>query len=153
MAVQAVSANHFIMKKLLEVFIDDQGNLDLACDKEAVISKIANLEKNDETFKKLLATLIKHYWGDKEIWLSSVIRELAIADACASAQPYESVEEYWSMMMFGFIQRHEKYADSLKRQYGLKTTKVSKPLIGINNTLLSETGLPGFTVFGSKGKN
>ncbi|MBR5175946.1 MAG: hypothetical protein IKW89_08475 [Bacteroidales bacterium] len=132
------------MKNLLHVFIDDEGNLVLRTDNEKWFDENfpqGDLKRHAANFEKLLSGLVSSIWGEKNTCISKVIRLLSIAEICACSEPYAQAEEFWSMMMFDFIPFIEKYADSLKEQYGYDPESKQRPLV-MGDTSLFRKSLP-----------
>ena len=114
------------MKQLLEVVLKDDGSLDIICHDEKFIDRnvnMDNLPKSDAFFKKLTALFVKKLFKEKDAGVSKYIKVLSMAELCASIEPYAQTEEFWSMMMFSFIPRMEKYTDNLKKKYGYHACK------------------------------
>ena len=106
------------MEKLLEIFINDEGEMALQSSNEQLFERFMSLDEYDLFFKKLLARMTDIIWKDRNVLISKVIRILSMAEICACAEPYEHAEEFWSTMMFHCIPHFEEYADSLKRKFG-----------------------------------
>ena len=118
------------MQKLLEVTIDDQGNLDIQSDNEQILDENVNLndlKKAKFFIDKLLAVMIDRMWKERNTGISKIVRLLSMAEIYACAEPYAQIEELWSTMMFSYIPRTEKYADSLKQKYGYDPSSKQKP--------------------------
>ena len=138
------------MKKLLEVFIDEEGNLDLRCENESIIDRyfsFKNPKKSQSFFRRILAGMIDKMWEKRATGISKVIRLLSMAEICACAEPYAQAEEFWSTMMFNCIPSTEKYADSLKMKYGYNPSAKQRP-ITFGDCGLFESGM-----FTRKGMN
>lgn len=119
------------MRKLLEVTIDDQGNLDIKSDNEQFLDEIIspyNPKIANAFFKRVLAVMINRIWERRNTGISKVVRLLSMAEICATAEPYGQIEELWTNMMFSFIPRYEKYTDSLKQKYGYDPSSKQRPL-------------------------
>lgn len=119
------------METLLEVFINDDGNLDLRSGNEQFLNEniqFNDLKKSERFFRKVLSLMVDRMWREKNTCISKVIRLLSMAEMCACAEPYMQAEEFWSTMMFNFIPQHEKYADSLKVKYGYDPDSKQRPI-------------------------
>ena len=120
------------MKNLLQVFINDEGELDFRTDNENWLDEKwsqGNLKQTRSFFNSFLSKMVERIWGDKDTCVSKVIRLLSMTEMCASSEPYAQAEEFWSMMMFDFIPSIEKYADSLKTKFGYDPHAKQRPLV------------------------
>ena len=135
-----MSANHAIMKKLLEVFIDDQGRLDYNCENETLFDDIVS----DDLFRKSLEVVIGHMWREKDTCFSKVVRFISMLEMCACAAPYEQAEEFWSTMMFDCIPASEKYANPMKAKYRFDASNMVRPKVMGGTSIMSMAGFgPG----------
>ena len=119
------------MKTLLEVFVNDEGKLDLRFDNESYLDErfsLRDLKKSQVFFRESLSRLIDLMWKDRNTCISKVIRLLSMLEICACAEPYAQAEEFWAMMMFDCIPSTEKFADSLKQKYGYDPRSKTKPI-------------------------
>ena len=113
------------MKTLLEILIDDEGNIDLRSGNEHILDNYFSVndpEKAKSFFRKVLSTVIDRMWKNRNTCISKAIRLLSMAEMCAQA------EEFWSTMMFSLIPKTEKYADSLKKKYGYDPDSKHRPI-------------------------
>lgn len=120
------------MKNLLQVFINDEGELDFSSDNEQCLDEIwslDNLKQSKKVFEKVLSKMVDCIWGEQNTCVSKVIRLLSMTEMCASSEPYAQAEEFWSTMMFDFIPSMEKYADSLKTKFGYDPHAKQRPLV------------------------
>ena len=135
------------MRNLLQVFINDEGELDFSSDNEWCLYEIwslDNLKQSKKVFEKVLSKMVDCIWGEKNTCVSKLVRLLSVAEMCACAEPYAQAEEFWSMMMFDFIPHVEKYADSLKKKYGYDPDSKQRPFV-MGDTSLFGKVLP--TIF------
>lgn len=104
-------------KTLLELSFDDESM------KYDLISEFDPLEglepfslkcagKSNDLIEKLVETLL-----DKSN--PAISRLMTIADICSDSQPYDHIEQLWSMMMFDYLPEYEKYFRKMKEQRGL----------------------------------
>lgn len=87
------------MQKLLEVTINDQGNLDIQSDNEQILDEyvtLNDLKKAKVFFDKLLVVMVDRMWKDRNTGISKIVRLLSMAEICACAEPYAQIEELWS---------------------------------------------------------
>ena len=119
------------MKTLLEILIDDEGNIDLRSGNEHILDNYYSVndpEKAKSFFRKVLSTMIDRMWKNRNTCISKAIRLLSMAEMCACAEPYAQAEEFWSTMMFSLIPKTKKYADSLKKKYGYDPDSKQRPI-------------------------
>lgn len=132
------------MKNLLQVFINDEGELDFRTDNEQWFDEnfsSDDLKRHAASFERLLSKMVDHIWGERNTCISKVIRLLSIAEMCSCSEPYAQAEEFWSMMMFDFIPFIEKRSDSLKAKYGYDPDSKQRPLV-VGDTSLFGKLLP-----------
>jgi hypothetical protein len=115
------------MKKYLEVLLDDEGTFHFASGMP--LEKKQDPAAFDREFKQLLHDITEFMWQNKNQQVSRAIRMVAMAETLGSAQPYEQVEEFWSLMMFDTIPQYESYAASIKEPYGFNDRKVTRPSV------------------------
>lgn len=118
------------MKTLLEVFVNDEGKLDLRFDNESYLDErfsLRDLKQSQIFFRESLSRLIDLMWKDRNTCISKVIRLLSMLEMCACAEPYAQAEDFWAMMMFDCIPATEEFADSLKQKYGYDPRSKTKP--------------------------
>ena len=119
------------MKTLLEVFINDEGKLDLRFENESYLDEKFSLDDLKQSrcfFQESLSRMIDLMWKERNTGISKLIRFLSMIEMCACAQPYAQAEEFWAMMMFDCIPSTEKYADSLKKKYGYDPGVKERPV-------------------------
>ena len=120
------------MKKLLEVLIDEKnGELHFSTEHplETDVEKLMkHPEKAESMFKMAIKSMIKCGWEDKDYTIYPIVRVLSMAEIMSCAQPYEQAEEFWSTMMFSFIPQHEKFANRLKKPFGVNPKDIVRPI-------------------------
>ena len=129
-----------IMKRFLEVLVDEDGKFHFSTDEvfttaeefaaEDNLSKAAHLNEYEKMLRKLIHDLTEYMWRNKEQRVSQAIRMVAMAEILGCSQPYEHAEEFWSLMMFHTIPQFERYAAAIKKRYGFDDRSVHRPYIG-----------------------
>jgi len=120
------------MKNLLQVFINDAGELDFRSDNDQWLEEncqLDNPKQSEKFFKGILSKMIHYIWKEKRSGICRIIRVLSMTEMCACAEPYAQAEEFWAMMMFNFIPNFERYSDSLKKKYGYKPESKQRPVV------------------------
>ena len=128
------------MKKYLEVMVDDDGVFHFASGMPPGGKQ--DPAAFDREFKQLLHDITEFMWQNKDQKVSRAIRMEAMAEALGSAQPYEQVEEFWSLMMFDTIPQYESYAASIKEPYGFSNRKVTRPTVLPSGTSVFPASIP-----------
>ncbi len=129
------------MKNLLQVFINDEGELDFLAENEDWLDgkwSQDNLKQSMAFFNSILSKMVDRIWGESDTCVSKVIRLLSMAEMCACSEPYVQAEEFWSMMMFDFIPYIEKYADSLKTKFGYDPDAKQRPFVAGDTSLFGK---------------
>ena len=146
--------NHIIltvMKKFLEVLVDDNGEMLFSTDFEfsdSIESPPEDLDKEaelaDQRYRQVMRGLIKTVWRDHNLNVSKAIRYLSMGEIISCAEPYDNAEQLWWTMMFSFIPHYEKYSSSLKKPYGFDPSKIIRPVGGVfpMGFSLSDIGKP-----------
>ena len=137
------------MKKLLEVLVDEKGDMHLSTDfvfHDSVENPPLDMKEEarqiDIMNRQMIRGLVKAMWGEKNIHVSKAIRLLHIGEIMACAQPYENAEEFWYTMMFSVIPHYEKFASDLKKPYGYNPKQIVRPVGGVFPFNLSNSGKP-----------
>ena len=131
--------NH-IMKKFLEVLVDEDGKFHFSTEEEFVTeeafaaenprAKVEHAKEIDKLLKRLVHDMTEFMWQNQEQKVSQAVRLVAMAEILGCAQPYEHAEEFWSLMMFHTIPQFEKFAAAIKKPYGFDDRAVTRPLVG-----------------------
>ena len=137
---EADRKNKSTMKKFLEVLVDEDGKFHFSTEEEFVTeeefaakdgaSQIVQMEKCDKRLRQMVNDLTDYMWRTKDQGIPQAIRLIAIAEILGGAQPYESAEMFWSMMMFHTIPELEHDAAAIKKRYGFDDHAVNRPLVG-----------------------
>ena len=143
--------NNQVMKKFLEVLVDDQGEMHFSTDYEfsdSIENPPTDWEKEtketDQRYRQIIRGLVNTLWKDHNLHVSKAIRFLSMGEIMACAEPYDNAEEFWSAMMFACIPHYESYASSLKKPYGFDPKKMIRPITGVfpGGLSLSDLGKP-----------
>ena len=128
------------MKKFLEVLVDEDGRFHFSTDEVFTTeeefasqprqTKAAHMKEYENKLKGLIHDMTEFMWKNKDQRLSQAVRMVTMAEILGCAQPYEHVEEFWSMMMFHTIPHFEAFAAAIKKPYGFDDRAVTKPLVG-----------------------
>ena len=131
--------NH-IMKKFLEVLVDEDGKFHFSTEEEFVTeeafaakhprAKVEHAKEIDKLLKRLVHDMTEFMWQNQEQKVSQAVRLVAMAEILGCAQPYEHAEEFWSLMMFLTSPQFEKFAAAIKKPYGFDDRAVTRPLVG-----------------------
>lgn len=125
------------MKKFLEVLMDDNGEFHFSSEMEFLNEDMTDrkAKDRDKMQKRLIGAFTEFLWKTRELKLSKAIRMLSFAEIMSNAQPYEAIEEFWSIMMLDdFIKNNEKWVEEIKIKYGFDGKGVVRPFVqkGIN---------------------
>ena len=137
--VAARQYNH-IMKKFLEVLVDEDGKFHFSTEEEFVSeeafavenprAKVEHAKEIDKLLKRPVHDMTEFMWQNQEQKVSQAVRLVAMAEILGCAQPYEHAEEFWSLMMFHTIPQFEKFAAAIKKPYGFDDRAVTRPIVG-----------------------
>jgi hypothetical protein len=129
-----------MMKKFLEVLVDENGTYHFSTEDEFVTeeefaagdipAKTEHMNACQSRLTQLVHDLTEYMWKTKDQSVSQAVRLLATAEILGCAQPYERAEEFWSMMMFHTIPQFEDFAAAIKRPYGFNDRGVTRPIVG-----------------------
>ncbi len=140
-----------LMKKFLEVLVDDQGEMHFSTDfkfSDSIENPPLDLEKEakeaDARYRQVIRGLVNTIWKDRNYHVSKAIRFLSMGEIIACAEPYDIAEQFWSTMMFSFIPLYEKYSSSLKIPYGFDPKQMIRPFTGVfpGGLSISDIGKP-----------
>ena len=128
------------MKKFLEVLVDEDGKFHFSTEETFVTEEeLASMDRSaqvtqmkdcDARIRQMVHDLTEYMWRTKDQGIPQAIRVVAIAEILGGAQPYESAEMFWDLMMFHTIPELEDFAAAIKKQYGFDDRLVRRPLIG-----------------------
>ena len=129
-----------MMKKFLEVLVDEEGKYHFSTEEEFVteeefaakdgLSQSDHMKECDKRLRRLVHDLTEYMWQTKDQGIPQAIRLIAMAEILGGAQPYESAEMFWSVMMFHTIPELEHDAAAIKKRYGFDDRSVNRPLVG-----------------------
>ena len=128
------------MKKFLEVLVDEDGRFHFSTDETFVTeeefssedrqAQAIHMKECDARLRQMVHDLTEYMWRTKDQGIPQAIRVIAMAEILGGAQPYESAEMFWDLMMFHTIPQLEEFAAAIKRPYGFDDRLVNRPLIG-----------------------
>lgn len=132
--------NEIMMKKFLEVLVDEDGKFHFSTEEEFISeeefasknrrARDAHMKEYEKTLKGLIHDMTEHMWKNKDQRISQAVRMVSMAEILGCAQPYEQAEEFWSLMMFNTIPHFEEFAAAIKKPYGFNERSVTRPLVG-----------------------
>ena len=116
------------MKKLLEVLMDDTGELHIEAEDLIPGPEDPDVKKKyDNLYKAAMRALTKCLWRDQDLRVSKAIRLLSMSEMACDRQPYEHVDQFFFTMMNSFLPLYEKYCNKLKKPYGFNPKEMVKP--------------------------
>lgn len=128
------------MKKFLEVLVDEDGRFHFSTEESFVTPEefavkshpvqAEHMKECDAKLRQMVHDLTEYMWRTKDQGIPQAIRVVAIAEILGGAQPYESAEMFWDLMMFHTIPELEEFAAAIKKQYGFDDRFVRRPLMG-----------------------
>lgn len=113
------------MKTLLNVQMDENGELTLVADYNVPDDEASALKMMEAAMR----SLIMQIWKERNTKLSRIIRLLSMAEIAACAEPYSQAEELWTTLMYSFIPHSELICNPLKEQYGFDPKGVTRPIM------------------------
>lgn len=129
------------MKKILEVFIDDQGEMQFNANNLGLNPNDPSVAKTmDRLSRSAMRALTKLIWKDQNNAASEAIRFLSMANIACDAQPYENIDQLFLTMMHNYLPRYEKYCNKLKSKYGVDAANMVKPVTWVNEEAIRMSG-------------
>ena len=128
------------MKKFLEVLVDEDGRFHFSTEESFVTeeefasenrqAQATHMKECDARLRQMVHDLTEYMWRTKDQGIPQAIRVIAIAEILGGAQPYESAEMFWDLMMFHTIPELEEFAAAIKKRYGFDDRAVNRPVVG-----------------------
>lgn len=116
------------MKKVLEVHLDDNGEMHISA--EDFFPDLAEPDcekKADHLFRSTIKALTKLLWEKQDLRVSKAIRLLSMSEMACDRQPYQHVDQFFFTMMDSFLPQYEKFCNKLKAPYGFRSKELIKP--------------------------
>lgn len=116
-------------KKMLEILVDENGKIRISSEFNPLAGVKEDNPSDARKFESIIDELVEVLFHEyrKGSSIGQIIKALSMADICSDMQPYECMENLWSIMMFSFLPKKEKNYRKLKEKYGFKV-KVVEPV-------------------------
>lgn len=118
-------------QKVLELSFDaETQNFDIISEINPFAGLDPDKKESEEILYGFLDKLVELLLDKHSLVISSIVKTLTMADICADVQPYEHIEDLWSLMMFRLLPDKEKHFRKMKEERGFRVKVIEPKVFG-----------------------